>query len=93
MAAPAVFWYTGISSKRTKTETEEIVMKAMKYVVAVVLVLAAIIAAQMGLSGVLGFRTAELIGKTAVTALCLYAVIRVFQAFRAERKANEGSAG
>ena len=47
MAAPAAVWYTDISSKRTKTETEEKTMKAMKYVLTVVLVLAAIIAAQM----------------------------------------------
>ena len=46
-------------------------MKAMKYVLTVVLVLAAIIAAQMGLTGLIGFRTAELMGKTAVTALCV----------------------
>ncbi len=64
-------------------------MKAMKYVLTVVLVLAAIIAAQMGLTGLIGFRTAELMGKTAVTALCLYAVIRVCQAFRMKRKAGK----
>ncbi len=89
MAAPAAVWYTDISSKRTKTETEEKTMKAMKYVLTVVLVLAAIIAAQMGLTGLIGFRTAELMGKTAVTALCLYAVIRVCQAFRVKRKAGK----
>ena len=89
MAAPAAVWYTDISSKRTKTETEEETMKAMKYVLTVVLVLAAIIAAQMGLTGLIGFRTAELMGKTAVTALCLYAVIRVCQAFRVKRKAGK----
>lgn len=64
-------------------------MKAMKYVWTMVLALAAIIAAQVGLTGVLGFHTAELIGKTAVTALCLYAVIRAFQAFRAKRDAGK----
>ena len=64
-------------------------MKAMKYVLTVVLVLAAIIAAQMGLTGLIGFRTAELMGKTAVTALCLYAVIQVCQAFRVKRKAGK----
>ena len=64
-------------------------MKAMKYVLTVVLVLAASIAAQMGLTGLIGFRTAELMGKTAVTALCLYAVIRVCQAFRVKRKAGK----
>ena len=65
-------------------------MKAMKYVVAVVLVLAAIIAAQMGLSGVLGFRTAELIGKTAVTALCLYAVPPRGRFLRVHLRSAEG---
>lgn len=64
-------------------------MKAMKYVLTVVLVLAAIIAAQMGLTGLIGFRTAELMGKTAVTALCLYAVIRACQAFRVKWKAGK----
>ena len=62
-------------------------MKVMKYVLTVVLVLAAILAAQMGLTGVLGFRTAELIGKTAMTALCLYALIRTVQALRVKREA------
>ena len=89
MAAPAAVCYTDISSKRTKTETEEKTMKAMKYVLTVVLVLAAIIAAQMGLTGLIGFRTAELMGKTAVTALCLYAVIRACQAFRVKWKAGK----
>lgn len=49
---------------------------------------AAVIAAQTALTGVLGFRTAELLGKTAVTALYLYAVIRMFQASRAKRAAR-----
>lgn len=60
-------------------------MKAMKYVLTVVLVLAAIIAAQTGLAGLIGFRTAELIGKTAMTALYLYAVTRMFRAKREAR--------
>ena len=60
-----------------------------KLAIPLICLLAAIIAAQMGLTGLIGFRTAELMGKTAVTALCLYAVIRVCQAFRVKRKAGK----
>ena len=60
-------------------------MKAMKYVLTVVLVLAAILGAQMGLSGIVGFHTAEIMGKTAMTALYLYAVARMFRAKREAR--------
>ena len=82
MAAPAAVWYTDSSSKRTKTETEEMTMKAMKYVGTMVLALAAIMAVQMGLTGLTGFHTAELLGKTAMTALFLYSIIRLVQAAR-----------
>ena len=52
-------------------------MKTMKSVGAAVLAMAAIIAAQMALTGVLGFQTAEALGKTAVTALFLYILVRL----------------
>lgn len=54
----------------------------MKSIAAGLLAMAAVIAAQMALTGVVGFRTAELLGKTAVTALYLYAVVRVCRAGR-----------
>lgn len=57
----------------------------MKGIAMGLLALAAVIAAQMALTGVLGFHTAEMIGKTAMTALYLYAVMRMF---RAEREAR-----
>ena len=52
-------------------------MKTMKSVGMAVLAMAAVIASQMALTGVLGFHTAEVMGKTAVTALFLYQIIRM----------------
>lgn len=54
----------------------------MKSIAAGLLAMAAVIAAQMALTGVVGFHTAELLGKTAVTALYLYAVVRACRAGR-----------
>lgn len=62
--------------------------RMMKGIAMGLLAAAAIIAGQMALTGFLGFHTAELIGRTAVTALCLYALIRVVQALRAKREAR-----
>ena len=59
--------------------------RMMKGIAAGLLVMAAVIAAQMALTGVLGFHTAEVMGKTAVTALYLYAVTRMFRAKREAR--------
>ena len=67
---------------------EEITMKRMMKGIAMGLLAAAVIAGQTALAGVLGFHTAEVIGKTAMTALYLYAVIRMFQASRAKRAAR-----
>lgn len=60
-------------------------MKAMRNVGMAVLAMAAIIAGQTALAGVAGFHTAELIGKTAMTALYLYAMMRIFRAKREAR--------
>lgn len=80
MEPPPPPWYTGYSSKRTresKTEREEMKMKhVMRDVALAILAVAVVIAAQVGLSFVVGFRTAEIIGQTAMTALFLYAIIR-----------------
>ena len=57
----------------------------MKHFMMMVLAMAAILAAQMGLSEMVGFHTAEIMGKTAMTALYLYAVIRMCRAFRVKR--------
>ena len=54
----------------------------MKGIAMGLLAMAAIIAAQTALAGVLGFHTAEVIGKTAVTALYLYAVTQMFRTKR-----------
>lgn len=54
----------------------------MKYVMMMVLAMAAIIAGQTALAFVLGFHTAEILGKTAVTALYLYTIMRMFRAGR-----------
>lgn len=59
--------------------------RMMKGIAMGLLATAAIIAAQTALAGALGFRTAELIGKTAMTALYLYAVTRMFRAKREAR--------
>ena len=50
-----------------------------------VLAMAAIIMGQTALAFVLDFHTAEMIGKTAMTALYLYAVIRAAEAKRAAK--------
>ncbi len=57
----------------------------MKGIAAALLAMAVIISVQMALTGVLGFHTAEVIGKTAMTALFLYAALRMC---RAGREAN-----
>ena len=59
--------------------------RTMKGIAMGLLAIAAVIAAQMALTGVLGFHTAEAMGKTAVTALYLYAVARMFRATREAR--------
>ena len=59
--------------------------RMMKGIAMGLLATAAIIAAQMALTGVVGFHTAEVIGKTAITALYLYAVARMFRAKREAR--------
>lgn len=48
----------------------------MRDIALAILAVAVVIAVQVGLSFVVGFHTAELIGQTAMTALFLYAVIR-----------------
>ena len=60
-------------------------MKTMRNVGMAVLAMAAIIAGQTALACVVGFHTAELIGKTAMTALYLYAMMRIFRAKRETR--------
>lgn len=50
------------------------------------LAVTAVIAAQTALAGILGFHTAEVIGKAAITALYLYAVMRMLQKSRAKRE-------
>lgn len=59
--------------------------RMMKGIATGLLAMAAIVAAQTALAGVLGFHTAEVIGKTAITALYLYAVTRMFRAKREAR--------
>lgn len=59
--------------------------RIMKGIAAGLLAVAAVIAGQMALTGVAGFHTAELMGKTALTALYLYAVARMFRANREAR--------
>lgn len=59
--------------------------RMMKGIAVGLLAAAAIIAGQMALAEVLGFHTAEVIGKTAMTALYLYAVTRMFRAKREAR--------
>jgi len=82
MAGPPPPRYTEYSSK--KTETEEMIMKrVMKGILAAFLAMAAIISVQTALAGVLGFHTAELLGKTAVTALFCYSIIRMSRSRRA----------
>ncbi len=49
------------------------------------LAVAVIIAAQMGLSVLVGFRTAEIVGKTVCIALFWYCVIRVIHVRREAR--------
>ena len=85
MEPPDRFRYTKTSSRDTKRGEnkideymEELMMKRMMKGMAMgLLAAAAVLAAQMALTGVLGFHTAEAIGKTAMTALFLYAVIRM----------------
>lgn len=60
-------------------------MKTIKVVLAAVLAMAVIIAGQTALACVVGFRTAELTGRTAMTALYLYAMMRLFRTKRAAR--------
>lgn len=57
----------------------------MKYVLTMVLVMAAIILVQTGLSGLVGFHTAELLGKTAMSALFWFSIIRLIQEVRRAR--------
>ena len=57
----------------------------MKDIAAALLAVAAVIVVQTALSFVVGFHTAEIIGQTAMTALFLYAVIRMFRAKRERR--------
>lgn len=57
----------------------------MKYVLTMILAAAAIIAVQTGLSGLVGFHTAELMGKTAMTALFWFSIIRLIQEVRRAR--------
>lgn len=59
--------------------------RMMKGMAMGLLVTAAVIAAQTALAEVLGFHTAERIGKTAMAALYLYAVTRMFRAKREAR--------
>lgn len=59
--------------------------RMMKGIAAGLLAVTAVIAGQMALTGVVGFHTAELMGKTALTALYLYAVARMFRARREAR--------
>ena len=57
----------------------------MKGIGTALLAVAALIVVQTALSFVVGFHTAELMGKTALTALYLYAVARMFRARREAR--------
>lgn len=59
--------------------------RMMKGIAAGLLAVTAVIAGQMALTGVVGFHTAEVMGKTALTALYLYAVARMFRANREAR--------
>lgn len=59
--------------------------RMMKGIAMGLLAAAAVVAAQMALTEVLGFHSAEVIGKTAMTALYLYAVTRMFQEKREAR--------
>lgn len=59
--------------------------RMMKGIAVGLLAVTAVIAGQMALTGVVGFHTAELMGKTALTALYLYAVARMFRANREAR--------
>lgn len=91
MAEPGALCYTDISSKRTKTETEEKTMKntmkdMMKGIALGILSVALVIAGQMALTGVAGFRTAELAGGAAVAFLFYYTL------FRSVRKRREAKA-
>lgn len=58
----------------------------MKDIAIALLAVAVVIAVQTALSFVVGFQTAEVIGKTAITALYLYAVMRMLQKSRAKRE-------
>ena len=91
MAEPGALCYTDISSKRTKTETEEKTMKntmkdMMKGIALGILLVAAVIAGQTALTGAVGFHTAELAGGTALAFLFYYTI------FRMCRKRREASA-
>lgn len=54
----------------------------MKYLLTTILTMAAIIAAQMGLTYVFDFHTGELFGKAAMTALFWYHILRSFRGKR-----------
>ena len=55
----------------------------MKYVLTTVLLLVAILAVQMGLTYAFSFHVGEVFSKTALSALYLYAVLRMFRKRRA----------
>ena len=95
MAEPGALCYTDISSKRTKTETEEKTMKntmkdMMKGIALGILSVAAVIAGQTALTGAVGFHTAELIGGTVLTFLFFYYLSRSVRK-RQEAKAEKNA--
>ena len=60
-------------------------MKTMKYAGTMALVMAGILAGQTALACVLDFHTAELLGKTAMSALFFYSLIRLVRTARRAR--------